>query len=322
MLRLPAALLMSSILGIQASSAGIMTDIRISRSVPDMVAEVVWDAPSINNGSSLAPSASPKAILWESSATFTQKAAKAAEAFDVSGSLPAHVPAGALFTGWRLADGFRAFCTQAAEALEVPNKPAISVCLTYTTQPDGSYAYTGVKVRKNGKRLADSTEGALTVQAKLERGFAETDNVKAVPWRGPVNFFSYLQSGGAGIVHQPTSAGTGMAVNQFTLGNRAVLGAIQGNVVTLEYRSFKLDDFTNSISKQKDSGYKEATVTTDLSNGPQTVSLGGGTFVVSKTTDGIAVEAKVPIPQNWSIDPVTGRLLIGGEPYVVGAQEI
>lgn len=101
-----------------------------------------------------------------------------------------------------------------------------------------------------------------------------------------------------------------------------MLGAIKGNLVTLEHRIFDLSDYTVALSARKDSGNKQAEATVDLSAGPQTVALGSGSFRVSRTPENlIAVEALTPSAVNWSIDRVTGRLLIEGRPYVLGAQE-
>lgn len=297
------------------ASAGIIANIKISRDVPEMVAEAAWDAPAIDPGSTQAPSATPKAVLWQSSITVTQKAAKVATAFDVTGALPAHIPAGALFTGWRLADGSQVLCTQAAEIVGAPGKPALAVCLT----PGG-----GATVRKNGKRYGEAVTGTPSSPPALESGFAEADNVRLRPWPGPALFFSYKQYGEKGaLLREPTNHGAIMAIGQLSVGNRVVIGAIKGDLVTLEQRTFDLDDYTNALSTRKDSGFKRAEATVDLSGGPQTVALGSGSFRISRTPEGlIAAEPLTPITPDWSIDPATGRLLIEGRPYVLGAQEI
>ncbi|RJF93958.1 hypothetical protein [Sphingomonas cavernae] len=299
-----------------AASAGVIANIKLSREVPDMVAEAAWDPPVIDTGSASAPSATPKAVLWESSVTLTQRAGKPTAPFDVDGALPAHVPAGALFTGWRLADGSKVYCTQSAEAPGAPGKAALSVCMTR----DGT-----ATVRKNGKRYAEAVTGTLAAPPAFQPGIADANNVKTRPWAGPVLFFSYKQAGEkAALLLEPTNHGSIMAVGQLRVGHRIVLGAIKGNAVTLEHRSFALDDYTNPLSTRKDSGHKEAEATVDLAGGvQQTVTLGGGSFRVSRTAEGmVAVEALSAIPQDWAIDPATGRLLLKGYPYVLGAQEI
>ncbi len=298
-----------------SASAGIIVDIKISRDVPDMVAEAAWDTPTIDSGRALAPSAAPKAVLWQLSVTVTQKAGKAVTAFDIAGDMPAHVPAGALFTEWRLANGTNVQCTRAAEVVGAPGKATFAVCLT----PDG-----GATVRKIGKRYSEAVVGNLTRKPVLTNGIMDADNPRTTPWPGPVLFFSYKQVAEKGaILREPTNRGAIMAVGQLSLGQRIVLGAIKGDLATLEHRTFDLDDFTNALSARKDSGYKQAEVTVDLAKGPQEVALGGGRFRVSRTPDGlIAVEALVPSILNWSIDPTTGRLMIEGRPYVLGAQEI
>lgn len=298
-----------------AASAAVIANIKLSREVPEMVAEAAWDAPIIDEGSARTPSATPKAVLWESSITVSQKAQKATTAFDISGAMPAHVPAGALFTGWRLADGSQVLCTQAAEAVDAPGKAALAVCLT----PDG-----GATVRKNGKRYADAARGTLSGKASLTPGFTEADNARLRPWPGPVLYFSYQQVAEKGaLLREPSNHGAIMAVGQLSLGNRIVLGAVKGDLVTLEHRVFDLGDYTNALSARKDSGYKRAEATVDIAAGAQTVSLGGGSFRIWRTPEKlIAVEALTPVAPDWSIDPATGRLLIEGRPYVLGAQEV
>lgn len=298
-----------------AASAGVIVNIKLSREVPEMVAEAAWDEPVLDKGSAQAPSATPKAVLWQSSVTFSQKTQKADAAFDIAGAMPAHVPAGALFTGWRLAGGSQVQCTSAAEAPGAPGKAALAVCLT----SDG-----GATVRKKGKRYGDAVTGTLAAKPALTPGFTDADNVRAVPWPGPVLFFSYEQVAEKGaVLREPTNHGAIMTVGQLSLGTRVVLGAVKGELVTLEHRTFELDDYTNALSARKDSGSKQAEATVDLSGGPQMVSLGGGSFRVSRTPEKlIAVEALTPSSVDWSIDRATGRLLLEGRPYVLGAQEI
>lgn len=298
-----------------SASAGVIVNLKISRNVPDMVAEVTWDTPIVENGRALTPSATPNAVLWQSSVTLTQKAGKAATAFDIDGQMPAHVPAGALFTEWRLAGGTHVQCTQAGEVAGAPGKPSLAVCLTR----DG-----GATVRKKGKRYGDAIVGTVSVKPVITNGFVAADNARTRPWPGPVLFFSYKQVADKGaILREPTNHGAIMAIGQLSLGQRIVLGAIKGDLVTLEQRTFDLDDYTNALSARKDSGYKQAETTVNLANGPQEITLGGGSFRVSRTPEGlIAVEALVPVPFDWSIDPTTGRLMIKGRPYVLGAQEI
>jgi hypothetical protein len=305
-----ACVLMSS-----AASAAVIVKIKLSRDVPEMVAEAAWDEPVVDKGSAQAPSVTPKAVLWQSSVTFSQKTRKADAAFDIAGAMPAHVPAGALFTGWRLADGSQVQCTLTAEAPDAPGKAALAVCLT----PDG-----GATVRKKGKRYSDAVTGTLAAKPALTAGFTETDNVRAVAWPRPALFFSYHQSSEkGGVLREPSNTGAIMTVGQLALGTRVVLGAVKGDMVTLEHRTFELDDYTNALSARQDSGSKQAEATVDLSAGPQTVALGGGSFRVSRTAEKlITVEALTPSTVDWSIDPATGRLLIDGGPYVLGAQEI
>lgn len=308
------AIFLGCVLTSSAASAGIIVDIKVSRDVPEMVAEAAWGEPLVDKGTALPPSATPKAILWQSSVTVTQQAQKAAAAFDIGGALPAHVPAGTLFTVWRLADGSRVLCTHAAEASGAPGKAAFAACIS----PDRR-----VTVRKKGKRYADATPGTLAGKPALTPGFAEADNIRTSPWPGPSLFFSYEQAGERlGILRRPTNNGAIMAVGQLSLGTRVVLGAIKGNLVTLEHRIFDLGDYTVALSARKDSGDKQAEATVDLSSGPQTVALGNGSFRVSRTPENlIAVEALTPSAVNWSIDRATGRQLIDGLPYVLGAQE-
>lgn len=308
------AIFLGCVLMSSAASAGIIVDIKVSREVPEMVAEAAWGEPVVDKGTARAPSATPKAILWQSSVTVTQQAQKAASAFDIGGALPAHVPAGTLFTVWRLADGSQVLCTQAAEASGAPGKAAFAACIS----PDRR-----VTVRKNGKRYAEATPGTLADKPALTPGFAEADNIRTSPWPGPSLFFSYEQAGERlGILRQPTNRGAIMAVGQLSLGTRVVLGAVKGNLVTLEHRVFDLSDYTVALSARKDSGNKQAEATVDLSAGSQTVALGDGSFRVSRTPENlIAVEALTPSAVNWSIDRATGRLLIDGRPYVLGAQE-
>lgn len=298
-----------------SGSAGILVDIKISRDVPDMVAEAAWDIPMIESGRALAPSVAPKAVLWQSSITVTQKAGKAVTAFDIAGDMPAHVPVGALFTEWRLADGTNVQCTRAAESIGTPGKATFAVCLT----PDG-----GATVRKIGKRYSEAVVGSLSRKPELTNGITDADNARTTPWPGPVLFFSYKQVGERGaILREPTNRGAIMAVGQLSLGQRIVLGAIKGDLATLEHRTFDLDDYTNALSARKDSGNKEAEITVNLANGPQEVALGEGRFRVSRTPEGlITVEAIAPSALDWAIDSNTGRLMINGRPYVLGAQEI
>ena len=298
-----------------AASAGVIVNIKLSRDVPDMVAEAAWDEPVVDAGTALAPSATPKAVLWQSSVTFSQKTQKADAAFDIAGAMPAHIPAGALFTGWRLADGSQVQCTLAAEVPGAPGKAALAACLT----PNG-----GATVRKKGKRYSEAAAGTLSDKPAMTPGFTDTDNVRAVPWPGPVLFFSYNQVADKGaVVRQPTNLNAIAIVGQLSLGTRVVLGAVKGDMVTLEHRTFDLDDYTNPLSARKDSGNKQAEAIVDLSAGPQTVSLGNGSFRVSRTAEKlIAVEALIPSAADWAIDPATGRLLADGRPYVLGAQEI
>lgn len=298
-----------------AASAGVIVKVKLSREVPEMVAEAAWDEPVVDKGNALAPSATPKATLWQSSVTLSQKTQKSDAAFDIAGTMPAHVPAGALFTGWRLADGSQVWCTLAAEAPDAPGKATLAMCLT----PDG-----GATVRKKGKRYGDAVPGTLAAKPALTPGFTDADNVRAVPWPGPVLFFSYEQVADKGaVLREPTNLGAIAIVGQLSLGTRVVLGTVKGDLVTLEHRTFELDDYTNPLSARKDSGNKQADTTVDLSAGPQTVSLSGGCFRVSRTPENlIAVEALTPSAVNWSIDRATGRLLIEGRPYVIGAQEI
>lgn len=298
-----------------SASAGVIVDIKISRDVPDMVAEAAWDIPMIESGRSLAPSVAPKAVLWQSSVTVTQKAGKAVTAFDIAGDMPAHVPVGALFTEWRLANGTNVQCTRAAEVVGAPGKATFAVCLT----PDG-----GATVRKIGKCYSEAVGGSLSSKPVLTNGIMDADNARTTPWPGPVLFFSYKQLGERGaILREPTNRGAIMAVGQLSLGQRIVLGSIKGDLATLEHRTFDLDDYTNALSARKDSGYKEAETTVNLANGPQQVTLGGGRFRVSRTPEGlIAVEGLVPSVLDCGIDPTTGRLMIDGRPYVQGAQEI
>jgi hypothetical protein len=269
----------------------------------------------VESGRARAPSAAPKAVLWQSSVTVTQKAGKAITAFDIGGDMPAHVPVGALFTEWRLANGTNVQCTRAAEVVGAPGKAKFAVCLT----PDG-----GATVRKIGKRYSEAVVGSLSSKPVLTNGIADADNAHTTPWPGPVLFFSYKQLGERGaILREPTNRGAIMAVGQLSLGQRIVLGSIKGDLATLELRTFDLDDYTNALSVRKDSGSKEAETTVNLANGPQEVALGGGRFRVSRTPEGlIAVEGIVPSVLDWAIDPITGRLMIDGWPYVLGAQEI
>jgi hypothetical protein len=45
------------------ASAGIVVDIKLSRSVPDMVAKAIWSDPTIESGSTRPASAFPKSVL-------------------------------------------------------------------------------------------------------------------------------------------------------------------------------------------------------------------------------------------------------------------
>jgi hypothetical protein len=306
-----------------AASAGVIANIRLSRSVPEMVAEYSWAEPKVNTGTSSGPASTSKTVLWESSVIFTQLAATTVEALQIGGAMPARIPAGTLLTGWRLADGTRAFCTGAAEAASAPGKADLAACITY--RRDGNTAYfQRVLVRDKGKKLATATNSPLVQQPRLKLGYDDADNIKARPWPGPALFFSYKQISDKGaLTREPSIAGSGMAVGQYMIGDRIVLGAVKGNSVTLEHRSFELADFVSPLSAQKDSGYKEVSVAVDLSKGPQTVALGGATFLVSRSADGkVAVETKVPIGRKWSIDQATGRIMLDGRPFVMGAQEI
>jgi hypothetical protein len=305
-------------------SAGIIVDIKLSRSVPEMVAEAIWSDPIVASSRARPASALPKAVLWESAVTVTQRAVTASVSFEVAGSMPARVPEGALFTGWRLNNGLRVMCTQDAEEPGIPGKPRYAVCIPQDSGGRDVNPLAEAKVRKLGKHFDDSVPGQIS-GAAFRPGFDPADNVKTRPWAGPVNFFSYKQVAEKGaLLREPTGAGTGMAVSQLSIGNRLVLGAIKGNTAVLEHRQFDLDDFTAPISERKDSGYKEGEVTVDLSSGPKTVDLGGGRFLISRTADGsVQAEEEEPMKRKGSIETGTGRFLFDDErPYTIGAQEI
>ena len=68
------SIFLACLLTSSAASAGVIVNIRVSREVPEMVAEVSWGEPVVDKGTALAPSATPKAILWQSSVTVTQQA--------------------------------------------------------------------------------------------------------------------------------------------------------------------------------------------------------------------------------------------------------
>lgn len=307
-----------------SASAAVIADIKLSKAPPEMVAEAIWEEPVWDKGTPKPPSAAPGAILWESSLTLTQRTATATQAFDISGELPAHVPAGALFTDWRNALGGQILCTQSAEEPSQPGKAKLAVCFAHGLNDDGSTAWGSAKVRPIGKRYDKSVPGKAAA-IPLKPGFDPAANVKTRPWPSYANYFSYQQfSAKGGMLLSPSNIGVGMAVAQIRYGHRVVLAAVAGSNVTLEHRAFDLNEFTQPLAERKHNGSKNASVTVDLASGPQTVDIGTGRFTISRDGDGrIAVISEKPFDMNWTLDPATGRLLPDGvHPYVMGAQEI
>ncbi|MEO0462799.1 MAG: hypothetical protein AAF127_06690 [Pseudomonadota bacterium] len=297
-----------------SANAGVIADIKISREVPDMVAEVDWSEPEISEGQSLGAKLEAKSVLWETSVTFTQRAAKLAERTTVDGSMAAVLPEGSLFTGWRLTNGTHAMCNFTAEDPAKPGKARFAVCET----SDGV-----LSVRKGSKRMDQAVPGSATAPLALEPGFTQQDNVRGIAWRGPVLHFSYRQSGErSALLRRPTSASKIQLVAQLKMGLRLRVDQLKGRRATISLRRFDLGDYTVSLEKRKNTGYAKEKAEVDLSSGQAIVQLGDAEFKLTRQADGTVDVETIRAPEfTWEIDERSGRLILEGGPYTIGAQE-
>lgn len=300
--------------------AGLLADIKGSRSVPETIAEVDWEEPVVDEGKSLDTVAEPKAILWESSVTLTQRTATSQDDILVTGELPVIVPAGSLFNGWRV--GYRrVICSQLGENPEKRGKARFTVCFRRQASPDGSISFVEPRVRKNSKDYSKSLEGSVE-NANFVSGFSPDQNIKTFPWAGASIFFSYRQDGPKVALVRYPSGPRSLSVTQLQVGRRLHVKKVEGDTLLLQFRGYDLADMTLPFERRKDSGYRIEEASVDMSTDTATVDFGGGSFVLTRREDGtIRVENTKAIEKWWDIDIVNGRFLWAEDmPYVVGVQ--
>lgn len=300
--------------------AGLLSDIKVSKSVPDTIAEVDWAEPVLDEGRSLDVEPLPKAILWESSVTLTQRTATSDADILVSGDLPVIVPAGSLFNGWRV--GYkRVICSRLGENPEKRGRTKFTVCFQRQAAPDGSITFTQPSVRKNSKDYSKSIKGTAD-NINFTRGFKSNQNIKTFPWAGSVIFFSYRQSGPKVALVRYPSGPRSLSVTQLQVGRRIFVKKVEGQTLFLQLRGYDLADITQPIADRKDSGYKIEEASVDISSGKASVDFGGGKFELTRQEDGsINVVNTKAIEKWWETDIVKGRFLWSdGLPYVIGVQ--
>lgn len=304
-------LLLVSLAPSAAEAGARKTSIRASRSLPEMEATAVWNAPQVEKGpDSLSVPLADGAILYSESILFKQLAGTLDAPIALDGATPLLVPAGTLFSAW-LVNGQRQACSSQAQDAARPGKPAYQLCLVSR----GGRQMDGAILRRLGERIETATPLPLKAAVTL-KGEKGVTSASGRPW--PLaNLFTYRQSGGVGII---TEYGDLLLAPQIRYERRIMVRKATADAVTLRCEMGSSDDLSRPLADQSLSTYKREEATLPWGGGAVMAQLCGGRVDIVRNGTMLDATVRAPFAPWWSFDAARGQFSIDGEAFAYGAQ--